>query len=103
MVGRWSVGGLYVVGRPPTDHLFTVQLVHDYREAVLCYIPYYVVSYYVALSIAHSGSGKLCYKYVMFLIMLCYLMFLSIAHSGSGKLCYVMFLIMLCHIMLHCL
>ena len=32
MVGRWSVGGRPTTYRPPTEHLFTVQLVHDYHK-----------------------------------------------------------------------
>ena len=31
MVGRWSVGGRPTTYQPPTDHLFTVQLVHNYQ------------------------------------------------------------------------
>ena len=34
VVGKWSVVR-WSVGRPPTDHLFTVQLVHNYRKGVL--------------------------------------------------------------------
>ena len=49
MVGRWLV-----VGRPPTDHFFTVQLVHDYPHT-----HYFHIS--VSLSFTRSVSVEITF------------------------------------------
>ena len=50
----WSVGGRPTTHQPPTDHFFTVQLVHDYRQF------YFMFMWHIRKFVAEISVAVMC-------------------------------------------